>query len=166
MTGGTVTKQALRRHTLESLKWMVLLLAAAVTSIGCSGEVNVTTPEFPTFTSQGQGFQIDGTLTADVGSVLEATILFDGREMLGARSICAKPGGCDQLHLQAATFGATSGRHTIAFQVLRQSSSRVEYKVEGEIVPDLDTADNIALGPARATLEAGESVIFEFDHLR
>jgi hypothetical protein len=145
--------------------WLTLLLAATLTSIACSGEVNVTAPEFPTFTPQGQGFQVVGTLTAVEGSVQEATFLFDGREMLGARAFCAKPGGCDQLHLQAATFGATAGHHTIAFQVLRQSSSRVEYKVEGEIVPDLDTADRIALGPAQATLEAGESVIFELEHL-
>ena len=159
-------KQALSRHTLDSRLWLILLLAATLTSFACSGEVNVTAPEFPTFESQGQGFQVDGTLTADDGSVLEATILLDGREMLGARAFCAQPGGCDQLHLQAATFGATAGHHTIAFQVLRQSSSRVEYKVEGEIVPDLDTADLIALGPALATLKAGESVMFEFDHLR
>jgi len=146
--------------------WVTLLLAAALTSFACSGEVNVTAPEFPTFTSEGQGFHVAGTLTAVEGSVREATILFDGREMLGARAFCAKSGGCNELYLDAATFGATSGEHTIAFQVLRQSSSRVKYKVEGEIAPDLDTADNIALGPARATLEAGESVIFEFEHLR
>jgi hypothetical protein len=146
--------------------WVTLLLAVALISFACSGEVNVTAPEFPTFESQGQGFQVAGTLTADEGSVLEATILFDGREMLGARAFCAKPNGCNELQLDAATFGATSGQHTIAFQVLRQSSSRVKYKVEGEIEPDLDTAYNIALGPAQATLEAGESVIFEFEHLR
>ena len=126
--------------------------------------VNVTAPEFPTFESQGQGFQVAGTLSADNGSVLEATILFDGREMLGGRAFCAKPAGCNQLYLQASTFGATAGQHTIAFQVLHQSSSRVKYKAVGEIEPDLDTADNIALGPAQATLEAGESVSFEFDH--
>lgn len=157
-------KQALNRHTLDSRMWVTLLLAVALTSFACSGEVNVTAPEFPTF--EGQGFQVAGTLSADEGSVLEATILFDGREMLGARAFCAKPNGCNELQLDAATFGATSGQHTIAFQVLRQSSSRVKYKVEGEIVPDLDTADNIALGPAQATLEAGESVSFEFDHIR
>lgn len=159
-------KQALCRHTLESRKWMVVLLAAAVISIACSGEVNVTAPEFPTFEAQGQGFQVAGTLTAVQGSVLEATILFDGREMLGARAFCDNSGGCNQLHLDAATFGATAGQHTIAFQVLRQSSSRVKYKVEGEIVPDLDTAESIALGPVQATLEAGESVAFEFHHIR
>jgi hypothetical protein len=95
-------KQALRRHTLDSHPWTVLVLAAALTSIACGGDINVTAPKFPTFTSQGEGFQVAGTLTA----------------------------------------------------------------VDGEIVPDLDTADIIALGPARASLEAGESVIFEFAHLR
>jgi hypothetical protein len=105
-------------------------------------------------------------MTAVNGSVLEATILLDGREMLGARAFCANAGGCDQLQLQAATFGATAGQHTIAFQVLRQSSSRVKYKVEGEIEPDLATADHIALGPQQETLEAGESVAFEFHHVR
>jgi hypothetical protein len=159
-------KQALNRHTLDSRMWVTLLLAVALTSFACSGEVNVTAPEFPTFESQGQGFQVAGTLTADEGSVLEATILFDGREMLGARAFCATPNGCNELHLDAATFGATSGQHTIAFQVLRQSSSQVKYEVEGEIVPDLASADDIALGPKRATLEAGESVAFEFHHVR
>ena len=130
-------KQALRHHALASRMWVIPLLAAAIISIACSGEVNVTAPKFPDYTAQGQGFQVAGTLDAVDGSVLEATILFDGREMLGARAFCANAGGCNQLHLDAATFGATVGQHTIAFQVLRQSSSRVEYAVDGEIVPDL-----------------------------
>ena len=159
-------KQSHSRLALNFRMWLIPLVAAALLSIACSGEVNVTAPEFPTFTSQGQGFQVSGSLAAVDGSILEATILFDGREMLGARAFCANPGGCNQLYLDAATFGATAGQHTIAFQVLRQSSSRVKYDVEGEIVPDLATVAHIALGPQRATLEAGDSVAFDFNHVR
>lgn len=157
-------KQILSRLALDSRMWVILLAAVAITSLACNGEVNVTAPQFPTFEAQGQGFQVAGTLKAVDGSLQEATILFDGREMLGAREFCANSGGCKQLRLDASTFGATVGQHTIAFQVLRQSSSRVEYEVEGEIVLDLATADPIELGPERATLEAGESVSFQFQH--
>ena len=158
-------KRALIRHGIDSRMWVIWLMAAALSSIGCDNSVDVTAPEFPTLTPQWQTFQIIGTLSAVQGSCLEATILYDGIELPGARTVCAQVGGCAQLELRAGHIVATPGRHTIAFQVLSQSPLLVEYLAAGEVVAELGPADPVPFGPVRTTLEAGQRVTFEFDHL-
>ena len=157
--------QALIPVGFDSRFWPIVLLVAALASVGCNNDVNITGPEFPTLTPQWQTFQIVGTMTAEEGWIQEATILYDGIELVGARAVCVDNDGCRQLQLRATSIGATAGRHTIAFQVLRQSRNRIDYSVEGEVLAELGPADHIVLGPVQRTLEAGQSVTFEFDHL-
>ncbi len=142
-----------------------MLLAAALTSAACESDVNITGPEFPTLTPQWQSFQISGTLTAAQASCLEATILYDGQELPGARAVCGKARGCKKLHLQAVSIGATPGPHTIAFRVLRQSAPAVEYEAEGLVVAELGEAPPKILGPVHKTLEEGQGVTFDFNSL-
>jgi hypothetical protein len=135
-------------------------LAAALTLVACGHDANVTGPQLQ-IPPQFQTFRIAGTVTAARGTLLEATILYDGLELPAARAVCDAPDGCTRLELEAGPIGATPGHHAIAFRVLRQTPSVVEYLVEGEVRGELGPADPIALGPTRASLEAGQSVTFE-----
>ena len=153
-----------------------LATAAAVLLTGC-GDVSVTGPTLPNgfagWTQQGsqttsiRTLEIVGSLKADSGSCVEATILYDGEELMGARTACADGSGCTQLELSALARSA-SGRHTISFQVLRQSAEAVDYFADGTIRVSrvdltLGTTVTVALKPIRATLRSGESVTFDVD---
>lgn len=62
---------------------------------------------------------------------------------------------------------SNTGRHTISFQVLRQSAETVGYSIEGMVtvsrpgVPLLSLI--LPLGPSRTALRAGESVTFDIE---
>ena len=155
---------------------LVLFLAAALNVVACDNDVNIspTAPTFPNFTfpnvttaGPGRSLEIRGSLTAHQGSCLEATILYDGRELEGARAVCREGPGCAKLELTADVL-STGGHHTISFQVLSQSSEVVDYVAEGSVLvsreglPFLMTID---LEPTRATLRPGESVNFDVDFL-
>ena len=145
-----------------------MILTAALALGACNGDVEVTAPPMPDITpgpgTGAQYLQISGTLTAE--GCLEATILYDGQELAGARAVCGtKFGGCARLHLRAASIPRTDGHHTIAFQVIRQSSPVLDYQAEGEVRVEMDggMVMSVPLGPTWETLRTGESVSFEID---
>ena len=145
-----------------------LLILAAVVLAACDHDIELTAPPNPAPTQSwtssvwAQTLRISGTLRATEGSCLEATILFDGQELPGARVACFEPGGCARLDLRATLYQSTRGYHTIAFQVLRQSPSSVEYTVEGNVLVELNHLSyDMILGPRRSILGAGESVTFD-----
>jgi len=149
-------------RALQVVLWAAVLILAA-----CDNDVNFspTAPDWPPVTPVGErSLQISGSLTAERGSCLEATILFDGVELAGARSVCPNPSGCATQTLSAVT-QSSSGRHTISFQVLDQSAAAVEYLAQGEVLVTRNALGlggvRIGLGPELATLRPGESVSFE-----
>ena len=144
------------------------ILAAVMVLAACDDDIELTAPPNPaptqswTSSEWSETYQISGSLSAVHGSCLEATILFDGQELPSARAVCDAPGGCDRLELSATAYPSTRGHHTIAFQVLRQSPSVVEYLAQGNVFVDLNHYDyDVRLGPTRKTLGAGESVTFD-----
>lgn len=152
------------------LRWALGLsiLAAALTAAAC-GDVNIspTEPDF-SFSSDGVGIrslQIAGSLTAENGTCLEATVLYDGKELPGSNVLCPDAAGCTAMDLAAVTTSA-AGRHTISFKVLNQPLeatvyvAKVTVRVSREGLPFVLP---ISRGPVRATLRAGESVTFEFN---
>ncbi|MEJ2085114.1 MAG: hypothetical protein P8Y44_05465 [Acidobacteriota bacterium] len=155
-------------ETIAAPAAWILLLAATLIASACDNSVNFT-PTAPVWTDVDSGVRalvISGELKADDGACLEATVLYDGEELVGARSICSKSAGCKRLQLEAQTYSA-SGHHTISFKVLRQSRKAVNYEASTSI---LVTRENIALGgatlqpqPTQARLRAGESVSFDID---
>ena len=146
---------------------LVLLSAVALAVFGCDNDVNFnpTTPTFPDFTplDAGRSLEISGRLTTAQGSCLEATVLYDGVEVVGARTQCPNPGGCNELELTAVA-STQPGHHTISFQVLRQSPGVVSYSADGRVHSSrggLSMAFTIPLEPKRATLRSGESVDYD-----
>jgi hypothetical protein len=153
----------------RALRAVIGVVAVAITTIGCDNSMNFNpvAPEWPNWTQAMPGarnVEIEGTLEIQDGGVLEATVLYDGLEVPGARSRCPQPAGCDELELEAALVSA-SGRHTIAFQVLRQSQDVVEYRAEGTLTVSRENVNlggfPLRLGPQRASLAAGEAVTFD-----
>jgi hypothetical protein len=145
----------------------VLAWALALTLIACGNDVNVgpTAPIPPDFEPVGErSLHIAGSLEAKRDTCLEATVLFDGKELPGARATCPDGGGCAELELEAVT-PSSSGRHTISFQVLDQSAKAVEYLARGRVLVTRDGIHlggvNMNLGPKSATLRPGERVTFE-----
>jgi hypothetical protein len=168
MKRNTFSNSAIRRAVL------VLVCAAALTAVACDNDVNFS-PVAPTFpnlqnignvtTAGSRSLEISGSLTATQGSCLEATILYDGKELEGARAVCREGPGCARLELTADVLSA-SGHHTISFQVLSQSSEVVDYVAEGSVLmfrEGLPFVMTIDLEPTRATLRRGESVTFGVD---
>lgn len=174
-------EKAMKRTTFLSSPvrraFLVLVLAAALTVVACDNEVNFnpTAPTFsdlttfPNATSTGtsRSLEILGSLTSEQGSCLEATILYDGEELAGARAVCPDGSECAKVELTAEA-QSTSGHHTISFQVLGQSAEAMDYVAEGRVlvsregIPMVMTID---LEPTRATMRSGESVTFEVDFL-
>jgi hypothetical protein len=105
----------------------------------------------------GQSAQIVGSLTAGFGTCLEATILYDGRELEGARVFCDGSPGCSRVELQATIGLPAYGHHTIEFLVVRQSAAVVDYRVEGEF---RSSGETLPLGPSEEQLAAGETVSY------
>jgi hypothetical protein len=150
-----------------------LAAMAAGLPTGC-GEVSFTGPTLPSGLPQGsrlasiRTLEIVGSLRAEQGSCVEATILYDGEELVGGRTACVEGPGCTELELTAFARGA-SGHHTISFLVLRQSPEAVAYLATGTVrVSREDVAlgwpgMSVSLEPTRATLRSGESVNFDVD---
>jgi hypothetical protein len=153
----------------------LLIGAAALAVIACNNDVNFN-PAAPTFNlptdptssdltpGSDRNLGIVGTLRAEQGSCFEATILYDGEELAGARAVCREASGCAKLELTAFAQSST-GHHTISFQVLRQSPRAVDYLAAGSVRV---TRENVLLGgvtlplgPSRARLSSGESVSFD-----
>lgn len=153
----------------------VFACLAALTAVACDNDVNFnptrpSVPFVPTWSNgaiaEGRNLQIAGTLTAEQGTCLAATVLFDGEELSGARTTCPQASGCATLKV-AARVQSDAGRHTIAFQVLRQSPEAVRYRAEGTARVTRDGLPAITLtlplGPTRTLLRAGESVSFDVE---
>lgn len=147
----------------------VLAGLAFMTTLGCDNSMsfNPAAPEWPKWPVNEPGtrsVKIRGTLGIQDGAVLEATVLYDGQEVAGARSRCPNLTGCAQLELEASLLSA-SGHHTIGFQVLRQSQKVIDYQAEGTVLVSRENVDlggvSLRLGPSRASLEAGGAVTFE-----
>jgi len=144
-----------------------------MTTLACDNSVNFkapTMPEWPDWQDWPAGvpgtrtLQIEGALAIQDGGVLEATVLYDGLEVPGARSHCPQPAGCAELELEASVRSAT-GNHTISFLVLQQSRETVDYVAGGTVVVSREglALGGVAmpLGPTHARLEAGGAVTFE-----
>jgi hypothetical protein len=175
--GGTAMKRATFLSSPARRVLQVLVWATALTVVACNNDVNFnpvapTFPNLPTFSNvttagPGRSLEIRGSLTAEQGSCLEATVLYDGKELAGARAVCPEGPGCTKLEL-AADARSTRGHHTISFQVLSQSPEAVEYVAEGRVLMSRDGIPlemTIDLEPTRATLRPGESVTFEVNFL-
>ena len=153
-------------------RWVVVVLVGLALGalVGCNNSMNFNpvAPEWPDWQSNLPGtrtLEIDGVLQIQSGACLEATVLYDGHEVPGARSRCPHPAGCAELELEAEVLTAT-GHHTISFQVVRQSQEVVDYRAVGTVLVhrgnlNLGLGDMpIRLGPSLATLEAGGAVDF------
>jgi hypothetical protein len=147
----------------------VLVCAAALTVGACDNDINFTptAPTFPDITpvNVGRNLEISGRLAAERGGCLEATVLYDGEELPGARTQCLRPGGCATLELTAATH-SSPGSHTVAFKVLRQSPDAVSYVSDGWVQVSrvgLGTTASLPLKTTRTTLRPGESVSYEIE---
>lgn len=160
-------KQATFSNRSARRALQVVLWAAAMMLVACDNDVNYspTAPDWPIITPVGdRELQISGKLTTEQGTCLEATILYDGVELEGARTRCPDPGGCAAQTLEGVT-SSSSGRHTISFQVLDQSAPAVEYMAQGEVLVTREGLGLqgvlIRLGPEQSTLRLGDSVTFE-----
>lgn len=163
-------KKLLTRRSLQS-PWLAMLLLGLVLS-ACDNSVNIspTEPRMPDFTPTVgalRTLRISGSLAAAQSSCLQATILFDGQEIEGARSKCQAAKGCADLEL-GAVVSAPAGHHTITFQVLRQSAEADRYLATG--IVEVSRADVqlpepvvLELQPVRATLHPGDGVSFAID---
>lgn len=153
---------------------LLAMLLPGLVLVACDNQMNIS-PTVPTFTDITTNFgairtlRISGSLVAEQGSCLRATILFNGVEIQGARTRCEDAQGCAELEL-AGEIGAPAGHHTITFEVLRQSAESQEYRVTGRV--EVSGADLRFLEPAilnlrpkRAALQAGEGVSYEIDLL-
>lgn len=153
---------------------LLALLLPGLVLVACDNSLNIS-PTVPTFTEINTNIgalrtlEISGTLAAAQGTVIRATILFDGLEIEGARSRCQEFDGCSELEL-SGVIGAFVGHHTITFKVLRQESDFEDYLATGFV--EVTRADvqlpepaRLDLQPTRATLQAGEGVRFEIDLL-
>jgi hypothetical protein len=142
---------------------------AFVTTLGCDNSMNFNPvapewPDWPAGLAGDRHLQIEGVLEVQDGAVLEATVLYDGLEVPGARTRCPQPAGCAELEMEASVRSA-SGHHTISFQVLRQSHDVIDYRADGTVVVTRQNVNlggvPIRLGPARARLAVGDAVTFE-----
>lgn len=146
-----------------------LVWVAAMSAVACDNSVKFSPvqPEWPLEPiGSARNLQISGSLVAEDGSCVEATILFNGKELPGARAECATPNGCERIWLEASTT-AKAGHHEVAFRVLRQSAEEIDYKVRGAVrfssVGLGFGGAGLPLGPERARLQAGDEVIFELE---
>ena len=161
-----------RQNRRMSLGLMSMLLLLGLMLAACDNRVQIgpTEPQFQAFTPTEGGLRtlnITGTLVADQGSCLKATILFNGTEINGARAKCHSAQGCTDLHL-AGVVSAPAGYHTITFKVLRQSADIEDYLATGAVGIsglELDFLEpvSIELRPTRAALQAGEGVSFDLN---
>jgi len=142
----------------------VSICAVALTGCDNTASLNPAAPSFQPLTlGPGRSVEIFASLAAEQGSCMEATILYDGVEVPGARAECANANGCVRLDLTGAARTAT-GRHTISLQVLSQSPEAVDYLATTTILVSRDGSSQsvtLPLEPSRATLRAGQSVRFE-----
>jgi hypothetical protein len=161
-------KRAYSLKDTPGLALGVLVCAVALTTIACDTNVDIShsKPKWIKPISGDRGLEISGTLVAENGSCREATILYDDKELAGARAVCPDPSGCVSLTLDAVT-RSRSGNHTISFQVLHQSQEVVDYLVEGSVIlSDVDLGMggfSIPLGPTRASLRTGDEVTFDIE---
>jgi len=151
---------------------LLAMLLPGLVLVACDNRLNIS-PTVPTFTEFTNNvgvirtLDISGSLAAEQGSCLRATILFDGQEIQGARTRCQEAEGCAELQL-AGVVAAFGGHHTITFKVLRQSQETQGYLAAGAIevsraglqLPEPVVLD---LSPTRASLQAGEGVTYEID---
>jgi len=145
-------------------------LAAVAFVLGLAGcdagvEFNPVGPSYTPFAplDSERSLEITGRLIAQDGACVEATILYDGREVPGARAECGSAHGCDRLELSGSV-RSSEGHHTLSFRVLRQSRHTVEYRAEATIRvrrEGMSFAVTLPLEPARARLQSGESVSFD-----
>jgi hypothetical protein len=153
---------------------LLALLLPGLVLVACDNSLNIS-PTVPTFTEINTNIgairtlEISGTLAAAQGSVIKATILFDGQEIEGARSRCQELDGCGELEL-AGVISAFPGHHTITFKVLRQEAELEDYLASGIVEifrADLNLPEpaHLDLPPTPASLHAGEGVGFEIDLL-
>ena len=154
-------------RTLARRALPVLLCAVALTSLACDNDVNFnpTVPRFDDLTpvDSERRLEISGSLTTVEGSCLEATVLYDGEELPGARTKCNQPDGCTTLELNAVAH-SDPGHHTISFQVVRQSPEALTYVADGQVQVSrvgLFLALTIPLEPQRTTLRPGEGVTYD-----
>jgi hypothetical protein len=142
---------------------------AGLSGLACNNRTDITGPdlgewEWPVGVPGTRSLQISGVLEIQDGAVLEATVLYDGQELAGARSRCPERSGCAELELEASVLSAT-GHHTISFQVLRQSQEVIDYRAEGTVLVTREDVNlggvPIRLGPRHARLEAGGTVTFD-----
>ena len=133
----------------------------AATLLSCGGGSSPTAPPAVFSVLIAGGF-----VTID-GGLLEATILFDGVEVEGARIACPFTAGCATRDLNGTTT-ASAGRHTVSFQVIRHTRSRdgqpfdgrIEYTVLGQVVVSRlgSPGQSIGLPERTQRLGPGESV--------
>ena len=164
-------RRQLNHRSIRTLLLAPILLALVVA--GCDNEMNIgpTAPQLPHFPHTGNAtwtLHISGSLAAANGSLLNATVLFDGQEIDGARIRCEEVKGCAQLELEGVVGTPFRGHHPITFQVLRQAAESDDYLATGIVevsrvdAPSLDPLV-IQLEPIRATLQAGEGVTFDIE---
>ena len=164
-------RKQLNHRSMRSHLLATILLALVVA--GCDNEMNIgpTEPQFPVIPSTADAvwtLHISGSLAAANGSLLNATVLFDGQELDGARIQCEKVKGCAQLELEGIVSTAFRGHHPVTFQVLRQAAENEDYLASGIVevsrvdAPSLDPLV-IQLEPIQATLQAGEGVTFDIE---
>jgi hypothetical protein len=162
----------MNRVTRNNLILAATALLAAGLLTGC-GDVSFEPPSFPNAIPQSpqatspRTLEIVGSLTTEQGACVEATILFDGEELPGARAVCVQGRGCTELELTGLAHSA-NGRHTISFQVLRQSQEAIDYLAHGTVRVTRENlvlwdGVRLSLRPTRATLRSGESVTFDLE---
>lgn len=157
----TESRSRIVRSTLR-----VLIGLVGLSAVACESSMNFTAPTAPTRFSPNPGgrtLQISGTLEVRDGECFEATLLYDGVEIPGARVSC--PGSaCGRVQLQGSIVSEI-GRHSISFKVIRQSAEILDYVVQGSALVtragvNLNGAA-LPLGPAQAQLAAGGAVSFD-----
>ena len=163
------------KNQLAEKKSLLLVLTAVLAALGlvaCDNELNIS-PTAPSFIDVDANVEalrtlhIHGSLNAETGSCVRATILFDGLEILGARTRCADSDGCEEIALEGV-ISAFAGRHTITFQVLRQADPVQDYLAAGEVEItragiDLPDPARLELAPVREELSAGQGVTYTID---
>ncbi len=155
-------------YSVSGSRWglLPLLLVAICALTACDNDLIVS----PTVTgidiSPGpiESVAVIANLSTAEPVCQEATLLYDGQELDGARATCVEASnGCSELQLDAIA-PAEPGSHTIGIEVLRQKRATATYEISGEVlvsrsgIPPLVV---LTLEPRVRELQVGDRVTYE-----
>jgi hypothetical protein len=131
---------------------------------GCGGG-SPTATNVPTPAPTSRHLVVQGGVTAVTGGVIEVAILLDGQKIPSSHPPCLLGGGCVALAVTTTSEVVVSpGQHTVAFQIVRQSSAAKQtYTTFGNavIATTGGTQQTITLSQRTETVGVGEAITYQ-----